>query len=53
MIKKEDHHTDEEKPSMYDLLHYCLVCDEIAEEVSENKFCCTKCRFVWEIIDCG
>lgn len=51
--------------AMTDLVHKCLVCNEIAYEIEAefsdeeqtNKtyvlYECSKCNFTWEVVSCG
>ena len=41
---------DPDNVSMFDFIHRCLLCDELAEEVGPGTYSCTKCRFTWEVI---
>jgi predicted RNA-binding Zn-ribbon protein involved in translation (DUF1610 family) len=36
--------------SMQDLVHKCIMCDNLAFETSPNLFSCSDCGFEWEII---
>lgn len=35
--------------SMFDLVHKCLRCDEMAYEFEFGVYKCSKCGFIWEV----
>ncbi len=47
--------TEENKGTLLDTLHNCLMCNAQAYEVRKNKYECSdtdECNFTWEVLDC-
>lgn len=43
---------DGSKVSMFDSFHRCLFCNSIAAILDSFRYSCTKCGFIWEVLDC-